>query len=90
MSIKVIDNVATSENLKKMFLEHEFTPQEIQRGLNLESVQAVYKWINPKYKSIPSLDNLIQLTHILDCTLDDIIVQKVMGESPSDCDDGNW
>lgn len=76
MNINVIDTEATCKNIKEKMEEKGLTPREIQRELKLDSIQAVYKWLNPRYKAIPSIDNFVQLSHILDCKLDDLIVEK--------------
>lgn len=76
MSIKVVDNEATCLRLKEMFAERGHTPKEVQRALQLESVQAVYKWLSPKNKTMPSLDSLVQLANMMDCQLEDILVLR--------------
>lgn len=76
MSIKVVDNEATCLRLKEMFDERELTPKEVQRALQLDSVQAVYKWLSPKNKTMPSLDSLVQLANLMDCQLEDILVLR--------------
>ncbi len=74
LSIKVIDNEQTCIKLKRMLEERGIKPREIQIQLRLDSIQAVYKWLNPKYKTMPSLDNLILLAQYMDCRLEDILV----------------
>ena len=74
MGIKVVNTEATKMNIRRMLKEKNMTPRYIQRRLNLDSIQAVYKWIGDSGKGIPSLDNLINLATILDCTLEDILV----------------
>ncbi|MBE5870646.1 MAG: helix-turn-helix transcriptional regulator [Lachnospiraceae bacterium] len=76
MSIKVVDNEATCLRLKEMFDERGLTPKEVQRALQLDSVQAVYKWLSPKNKTMPSLDSLVQLANLMDCQLEDILVLR--------------
>ena len=76
MSIKVVDNEATCLKLKEMFAEHGLTPREVQKALQLDSVQAVYKWLSPNYKTMPSLDSLVQLANLMDCQLEDILVLR--------------
>ncbi len=76
VSIKVIDTKATSNRLSELMKEKGLKPRDMQRALDLESIQAVYKWLSPKYKSMPSIDNLVLLTHILDCSMEDIIRVK--------------
>ena len=76
MSIRVIDTEATCRNMKSILEERGITPKEVQRALQLDSVQAVYKWISPKNKTMPSLDSLVQLANFLDCGIEDILVMK--------------
>lgn len=76
MSVKVVDNEATCLRLKEMFDERGLTPKEVQRALQLDSVQAVYKWLSPKNKTMPSLDSLVQLANLMYCQLEDILVLR--------------
>lgn len=76
MSIRVVDNEATSFNIRRILEERNITPKMVQKTLKLNSVQAVYKWINPKNKAIPSLDNLVQLANYLNCGIEEILVMK--------------
>ena len=73
---KVIDAEATSNRIRALMKEKGLTSRQIQRQLQLDSIQAVYKWTSPRYKSIPSIDNLVKLSQILDCRLEDILVTK--------------
>ena len=74
MSLKVINSEATCIKIKEIFEERGLTAKQVQRELQLDSVQAVYKWISPNCKTMPSLDNLVLLANLMDCTLEDIIV----------------
>ena len=76
MSIRVIDTEATCRNIKDILEERRITPKEVQRALQLDSVQAVYKWISPRIKTMPSLDSLVQLANYLNCRIEDILVMK--------------
>lgn len=76
MSIRVIDTEATCRNIKSILEERGITPKEVQRALQLDSVQAVYKWISPKNKTMPSLDSLVQLANFLNCGIEDILVMR--------------
>ena len=76
MSIRVIDTEATCRNIKSILEERGITPKEVQRALQLDSVQAVYKWISPRNKTMPSLDSLVQLANFLNCGIEDILVMK--------------
>ena len=78
--IKVIDNQATCRNLKKMLDERGISARQVQQELQLESVQAVYKWFRTanggKTSGIPSIDNLVLLAELMDVTLEDILVLR--------------
>ncbi len=77
MPIKVIDCQATCANLKKLIEEKGLTPNDIRDILNLNSVQSVYKWYataRGKGSSVPSVDNVIILAHVIGASLDEIYV----------------
>lgn len=76
MSIKIIDYSATNKRIRKLIAEKGLTPKQIQRRLQLSSVQAVYKWISKSGNTIPSIENLVMLAEILECQVDDILVKK--------------
>lgn len=76
MSESVIDVIATCRNLREMIEEQKYTPLEIQHSLGLNSVQSVYKWYSRNNRTIPSLDNLVKLSELLGCTIEDILVLK--------------
>ncbi len=79
MGVKVIYNEATRLNIKKMMEERNLTPKDVQKALQLDSVQAVYKWLNPRVKAMPSLDSLVQLANLFGCTIEDILVLYEVG-----------
>lgn len=78
--IKIIDNQATCQNLKKMLDERGISARKVQEELQLESVQAVYKWFRTakggKTNSIPSIDNMVLLAELMDVTMEDILVLR--------------
>ncbi len=77
MPIRVINCQATCANLKKLIEEKGLTPNDIRDILNLKSVQSVYKWYataNGKGSSVPSVDNVIILAHVIGVSLDEIYV----------------
>lgn len=51
--------------------ERGYTWQEIQYFLNLESVQAIYRWNG---KNLPSLSNLYALSDLLEIPIDNFLV----------------
>ena len=76
MGRSVIDTEATCRNLKEMLEKQNYTAKEVQFKLGLETVQAVYKWLSPNNRTIPSLDSLVQLADMLECSVEDILVYK--------------
>ena len=76
MGRSVIDIEATCRNLKEMLEKQNYTAKEVQFKLGLETVQAVYKWLSPNNRTIPSLDSLVQLADMLGCSVEDILVYK--------------
>ena len=76
MDKKIIDVAETCRRIKKLIEENKYTPREVQFKLGLESVQTVYKWYSSNNKTIPSLDSLIQLSELLGCSIEDILVLK--------------
>lgn len=74
MSIRVIDTQATCININRILKERNITAKEVRDALQLDTVQAVYKWLSPNNKTIPSLDSLFQLAHYLDLAVEDIVV----------------
>ncbi len=76
--MKVIDNVKTCQNIKRYMDELSIKPQQIRQRLYLESVQSVYKWLDTakgtsNKKTIPSLDNLVNLADVFGCSIDELL-----------------
>ena len=60
------------EKIRELCRSKGVTPQVIRKELQLESVQTVYKWFAGQ--NIPSIDNLVALSRLLDVSLDELIV----------------
>ena len=80
MSKKVIDVEGTCCDLCHMFEERNLKARDIQEALGFESMQAVYKWTNLRRKSMPSINSLVQLAELMDCSIEDILVVKSFDE----------
>lgn len=80
MRVKIIDTVATANNIRQKSELCGLSPKDIQKELKLSTVQAVYKWFNPNNNAIPSIDNLIMLAGLMECELEDLIVIKELEE----------
>lgn len=81
MSKKVIDNMATGARIRELLKEKGLTPQDVQQELELQCPQSVYAWISDKRKSLPSLDNMVSLSQLLDVPIEDILVLKDLNDN---------
>lgn len=70
--IPIIDVEATGNNIYDLIQMNKLSVKSLQEILGLSTRQAIYKWIWGK--CLPSLDNLVILARVFDCTIDDIIV----------------
>ena len=70
--IPIIDVAATGNNIYDLIQMNTLSVKSLQEILGLSTRQAIYKWIWGK--CLPSLDNLVILAQVFDCTIDDIIV----------------
>ncbi len=79
-----INTVATGSRIRKLRMEHNLKVREIMEALGLESEQAIYKW--QRGDCAPTIDNLLALSELFGCGLDDIVVashgRDEEGESP--------
>ena len=60
----------TCKNIKKMIVETGKTRAEMARVLNVNR-SMIYKWTSTQ---LPSIDNLVALAYVLECSVDDILV----------------
>ena len=62
----------TGYRIKALLKENGYTVKDIQGVMGFENPQAIYKWMAGK--SLPSLDNLIILSKVLNMSMEDILV----------------
>lgn len=67
-----IQQDATGRRIKELLKEKGFTVREVQETMGFENPQAVYKWLSGK--SLPSLDNLVILSRLLQTNIENILV----------------
>jgi transcriptional regulator with XRE-family HTH domain len=53
---------------------HGVTVREVQEEMELESPQAIYKWLNGR--ALPSLENLLILGRLLNVSMEDMLVAE--------------
>ena len=66
-----IDIRGTGKNITRMMYEKGISAKQVQAQLHFNTPQAVYKWM--RGDSLPSVDNLVILADILECTVDEIL-----------------
>ena len=63
---------ATGKRIKGLLNERGYSVKDVQNALGFENPQAVYKWLSGK--SLPSLDNFVILSKLLNTRMEDILV----------------
>ena len=67
-----IDLEATGRNIKNFRKERRLKVVDIQNVFDFNTPQAIYKW--ERGDCLPTVDNLVTLTHIFGCKIEDLIV----------------
>lgn len=67
-----VNMTATGSNIKAMIKASGLKISEIQNIYGFNTPQSIFKWM--RGEMLPSLDNLVILAHILDVTIDEIII----------------
>ena len=67
-----IDLAATGANIKALIKSKGLKVTDVQAVFGFNTPQAIFKWL--RGDALPSIDNLVILAHILDVTIDTIIV----------------
>ena len=62
----------TGKRIKQLISENGFTVRDVQSAMGFENPQAIYKWLSGK--SLPSLDNIVILSRLLNTSIDNILV----------------
>ena len=70
--IPKIDVKETGRNIKRLMEEGGVTPSNIQLWCGFTTVQPIYHWMNGR--NLPSVDNLLILSAVLGCSMEDILV----------------
>ena len=67
-----IDLAATGANIKALLKNKGLKVTDLQTVFGFNTPQAIFKWL--RGDALPSIDNLVILAHILDVTIDTIII----------------
>ncbi|MDO5441643.1 MAG: helix-turn-helix transcriptional regulator [Bacillota bacterium] len=68
-----IDVIATGKKIESLLRQSDVSVKELANTLGVSN-QSVYKWI--KGKSLPTLENLFQISHLLQVSMDEIVVEE--------------
>lgn len=74
MSTKMptVNMTATGSNIKALIKANGLKITEIQNAYGMNTPQSIYKWL--RGEMLPSIDNLVILAHILNTSIDKIII----------------
>lgn len=67
-----IDMKATGMRIRQIMNQRKLTVKDVQKYLNLSSVQSIYHWFNGQ--SVPTVDNLYALSELFQLPVDAMIV----------------
>ena len=67
-----IDMTATGANIKALIRTKGLRVTDVQKIFGFNTPQAVFKWM--RGDAMPSIDNMVILAHLLDVTIDQIII----------------
>lgn len=70
--IPIVDVKRTGQNIYHLMQEQQVSIKDVQEACGFSTPQAIYKWFNGK--NLPTIDNLVVLTCLLHCTIDDIVI----------------
>lgn len=62
----------TGTRIKTLLKEKGYTVKDIQEAMGFEYPQAIYKWLSGN--SLPTLDNFVILSRVLNTRIEDILV----------------
>ncbi len=70
--LPTIDMEATGHSIESLRRKNHLRVVDVQNCFNFNTPQAIYKWESGR--SLPSIDNLVVLSKIFGCAIEDILV----------------
>ena len=70
--LPVVNMVQTGQNIRQIRKQCGLTVKDLQDIFGFATPQAIYKW--QQGTALPTVDNLVALAAILNCTLEDILI----------------
>lgn len=71
-TMPTVNMTATGSNIKALIKENGLKITEIQKIYGMNTPQSIYKWM--RGEMLPSIDNLVVLAHILNTSIDKLII----------------
>ena len=71
-TMPTINMAATGANIKALLKARNLKVADVQNTCGFNTPQAIFKWM--RGDAMPSIDNLVILSHILGVTIDQIII----------------
>ena len=71
---KRISKKRTGVRIRSLLVENGLSVSELQNKMELDSPQAVYKWLNGT--NLPTVDNLHRLSRILGVPIEEILIAE--------------
>ena len=71
-TMPTIDMTATGANIKALLKARGLKVADVQNTCGFNTPQAIFKW--KRGDAMPSIDNLVILSHLLGVTIDQIII----------------
>ncbi len=81
----VINMTATGANIRRLREERNLSVADLQEYFGFEAPQAIYKW--QRGETLPSTDNLLALGHLLNVSMEEILITNLDGENNEPQDD---
>ena len=78
--LPTIDMVRTGENINKLRKQAGLSVKDLQNIFGFATPQAIYKW--QQGAALPSIDNLVVLSAVLQVCIDDILVIDIAAQLP--------
>lgn len=73
-TLPVIDMMKTGQNIEKLRIHAGISVREMQEIFGFSGTHAIYKW--QRGESLPTLDNIVVLSAILNVSIEDILIYK--------------
>ena len=67
-----IDAIATGANIRALIKNKGLKVADVQNRCGFNTPQAIFKWM--RGDAMPTIDNMVILAHLLDVTIDKIII----------------